>query len=81
MNDYETEIMEMVKEQLEVGGFNHNSPVRIKSNANGFSIKIGSKAFANRLPYLCDCLSNIDRLESLGYDVSKAKADYTELER
>lgn len=75
MTQNEKEIMEMAEAYLVSGNFSRTATVRVKSSAYGYSVKIGSKAFANHIPHVWDCISNVERLGLLGYNVEQANAD------
>jgi len=75
MTQNEKEIMDMAEAYLVSGNFSRTATVRVKFSAYGYSVKIGSKAFSNHLPNIWDCISDVEILGLLGYDVEQAKKD------
>ena len=75
MTQNEKEIREMVKNYLEQYNFPKTGKVRVKRNANGCSVKIGNKAFSSHVPTVWDCVSDVERLGTLGYSIEQAMAD------
>ena len=75
MTQNEKEIMEMVKNYLEQYNFPKTGKVRVRFSAYGYSVKIGNKAFSSHVPYVWDCISDVERLGTLGYSIEQAMAD------
>ena len=75
MINFETEMMEMAKARLIAGNYSKSATVRVQSSACGYSVKIGTKAFSNHLPELWFCISDVEKLEKLGYNVEQARKD------
>jgi hypothetical protein len=75
MTQNEKEIMEMAEAYLVSGNFSRTAKVRVKFSAYGYSVKIGTKAFLNHVPHICDCISDVERLGLLGYNVEQANVD------
>ena len=73
MND----MKEMTERALE--GFNRNLKVRVRSNANGYSVKIGSKSFLTCQPNSWDCERTVFDLGECGLDISLASKDLEDL--
>jgi len=69
------EIMRMIESRLVSGNFSRTATVRVKSSACGYSVKIGAKAFASHVLHVWDCISDVEGLGTIGYNIEQAMAD------
>jgi len=75
MTQNEKEIMEMIEAYLVSGNFSKTATVRVRFTASGYSLKIGTKSFSSHVPHVWDCISDVERLGTLGYSIEQAMAD------